>query len=401
MSGALDRLASRGVFGIKPGLESIRALCGRLGDPQRDFRAVHVAGTDGKGAVCAMLDACMRGAGLRTGRYTSPHLLHIAERFFIDGAPADIATLEGLAAETERAAAATGRDITFFEALTAMAFLLYSRAKPDFAIIETGLGGRLDATNICRSAACAITRVGLDHCALLGGTVEEIAAEKAGIIKPGVPVVLGANGASVVETVRAAAERAGAPFVYAPQIADESEIPEGFPLGGGFNRENAVTAIAVLKTLGLGSRETISGMRDTVWPGRFQRAGRFLVDGAHNPPAARALADSLGGGRRELVAGFCADKDVDAVLALLAPHVSRAYAVPIRNPRSLDPETLAAKMRAAGMEAEARGSLREALDASAGETLVCGSLFLAGEALGELGAYPWPLPGTDNGEMKT
>ncbi|MBR1921296.1 MAG: bifunctional folylpolyglutamate synthase/dihydrofolate synthase, partial [Kiritimatiellae bacterium] len=189
MTDFLEKLSARRRFGMKPRLDAMRAVCASLGEPQAEARAIHVAGTNGKGAVCAMLDACLRAQGLSVGRYTSPHLVRLAERFFLDGRPVDDATLERAAKEV---AAVAPADLTFFEALTAVTFLLFARARPDYAVLETGLGGRLDATNVCCPALCVITRIGLDHCEWLGDTVEKIAAEKAGIVKPGVPVVLGA-----------------------------------------------------------------------------------------------------------------------------------------------------------------------------------------------------------------
>lgn len=404
--GFLSALAARRRFGMRPGLDSISALCRALGDPQREFPSVHVAGTNGKGAVAAILDAALRGAGLRAvGRYTSPHLVSLNERFFIDGAPADDATLEHLARRVDDAATELPRDceLTFFEALTAVAFLLYAERQSETAILECGLGGRLDATNVCAPRLCVITKIGLDHCDWLGDTVEKIAAEKAGIVKRGVPVVLGRNEPRVVDVIRRAADEKGAPFVYAPDVACEAEIPASFSLAGAFNRENAVTAIAALKTLGVAT--DVAAFGRVVWPGRFQNVGRFIVDGAHNPPAARALASAL----REhagdaaahgftLVFGACADKDVGAVLRTLAPFVKKAFAVRTNNPRSLEADALAAKMREAGIpEATPCASLKEALG-NAGDAaptsktprvLVCGSLFLAGEALVELGAAPW------------
>ena len=391
-SGFLEELAARRRFGMKPGLDSMRKICAALGNPERRVRAIHVAGTNGKGAVCAIIDAALREAGFRCGRYTSPHLVRINERFLLDGEPLSDAALEAAA---ERVSAVAPEVLTFFEALTAVAFLVYSESGCDWTVLETGLGGRLDATNVCESELCVITRVGLDHCDWLGGTVEEIAAEKAGIAKPGVPVVLGANVESVRRVVEARAEAIGAPFVYAPDVADESEIPRGFPLAGRFNRENAVTAIAALKTLseygkvrGKVFPATLSG---TVWPGRFQRIRNFIIDGAHNPPAAEALAaalDETGEGPFNLVAGFCADKDAAAVLKILAPRVSRGIAVKTNNPRSLEADETARLMSEAGIDARAASSLREALAlCGPGKTVVCGSLFLAGEALVELGGY--------------
>lgn len=393
-------LLQRRRFGMKPGLDAIRAVCAELGDPQKRFRSIHVAGTNGKGAVTAILDSCLRAAGLQTGRFTSPHLVRLNERFFLDGRPLGDEVIDAEAARVEAALSRLGDavpEFTFFEALTAVAFLLYARFRPDFAILETGLGGRLDATNVCVPALCVVTRIGLDHCDWLGDTVEKIAAEKAGIVKAGTPVVLGRNAPEVRAVVKARADELGAPFVYAPDVADESEIPVGFSLAGAFNRENAVTAIAALKTLGRWNDAVRGGFAAVTWPGRFQRVGDFIVDGAHNPPAAAALAEALGAAgfaprSLSMVAGFCSDKDVAAVLGALAPFVGRGFAVKTVNPRSLSAEDAAAAMSAAGIESVPCESLRDALSRArglGGKTLVCGSLFLAGEALVELGAYPW------------
>ena len=348
-----------------------------------------------------------REEGLRIGRYTSPHLVKINERFFLDGAPVDDATLDCIAEKVSKVLIPHPSSLfpspTFFEALTAVAFLLYAEAKVDYAILECGLGGRLDATNVCEPELCVITRIGLDHCDWLGDTVEKIAAEKAGIIKPGVPVVLGRNDPSVRAVIESRAREVGAPFHYAPDLANESEIPEAFPLVGSFNRENAVTALAALRTLFRGGRSlstAIEGFRHVRWPGRFQRIGNFIVDGAHNPPAARALravleTEDFRQKTIDMICGFCGDKDVDEVLSILAPIVKKGCAVRTNNPRSLSAEETAAKMRAAGIDAVPCASLKEAVELAGQKTgdgrrtLICGSLFLAGEALVELGAYPW------------
>ena len=420
MSDFLDRLAARRRFGMRPSLDAIRGICAALGDPQLKFRAIHVAGTNGKGAVCAILDAALRAGGLRIGRYTSPHLVRINERFFLDGAPIADEVLERAADKVFHADSSSNSiyGLTFFEALTAVAFLVYAEAKVDYAVLETGLGGRLDATNVCRPELCVITKIGLDHCDWLGDTVEKIAAEKAGIIKKGVPIVLGKNDPAVVAVVKARASEVGAPFVYAPDVADESEIPDGFSLVGSFNRENAVTAIAALKTLGL-TKGMAEGLGNVVWPGRFQRVGRFIIDGAHNPPAARALAAALrkyapfAGSVPMLVAGFCGDKDVDETLRILAPLVKKGIAVRTNNPRSLDPAELARKMESAGISAISCDSIQLALEklgsvpqktgsvpkCEAVDVLICGSLFLAGEALAALGAFPWQTDRFDAAEI--
>ena len=424
----LDELAARRRFGMKPGLETIRNLCAALGDPQLKFKAIHVAGTNGKGAVCAILDAALRAASrirdqgsgigdqkLRVGRYTSPHLVKINERFFLDGAPVDDAILERIAEKVEHSIVRLRltTTTTFFEALTAVAFELYAEAKVDYAILECGLGGRLDATNVCDPALSVITRVGLDHCDWLGDTVEKIAAEKAGIVKPGVPVVLGRNEPEVVEVIRRRAEEVGAPFHYAPDLANESEIPSDFSLPGAFNRENAVTALAALRVLKHSNTQTLKQFSHVVWPGRFQRVGNFIVDGAHNPPAARALrtaleAEDFRQKTLDLICGFCGDKDVGEVLSILAPVVKKGYAVRTNNPRSLSAAETAANMRAVGIDAVPCASIREAIDRASGtsnlkhsntQTLICGSLFLAGEALVELGAYPWDSSRFDLSEL--
>ena len=412
----LAELAARRRFGMKPGLDAIRTLCAVLGDPQLSVPAVHVAGTNGKGAVCAMLDACLRETGLRVGRYTSPHLVALNERFFLDGRPVSDNVLEDCSARVSAAVSSPpASDLTFFEALTAVAFLLYARERVDALVLETGLGGRLDATNVCAPILTVITRIGLDHCDWLGDTVEKIADEKAGIIKPGVPIVLGRNVDSVVAVIRSRAAEVGAPFHYAPDLASETEIPADFSLAGTFNRENAVTALAALKVLSSRLPRSSSpvphppslaaGFARVVWPGRFQRVGRFLVDGAHNPPAARALASALAEqGLRDLtlVCGFCGDKDVAETLRILKPHIARALAVKTNNPRSLSPEDLAGRLVSVGIPAEPCASLAAAIgradDASGRTVLVCGSLFLAGEALVALGAYPWPLTRFDPSE---
>ena len=503
----LEDLAARRRFGMKPGLDTIRAACAALGNPERRIgKTIHVAGTNGKGATCAILDACL-GTVARVGRYTSPHLVKLNERFFLAGAPIADEVLER-ASEKVRV---LDMEMTFFEALTAVAFLVYAEARPDWTILETGLGGRLDATNVCGPTLSIITRIGLDHCDWLGDTAEKIAAEKAGIIKPGVPVVLGRNEPSVRAVVERRARDLGSPFFYAPDLASESEIPSSFSLAGRFNRENAVTALAALKVLfhshlvnhQIGEStnrridesgavpaeidestnrridEFLPGFARVVWPGRFQRVGSFLIDGAHNPPAARALAAALSelldpatspshpltpspSHPLTLIAGFCGDKDVEETLRILAPYVSRAIAVRTSNPRSLAPEVLAAKMKSVGIDAISADSLHSAIELAgtvpdssirrfvdssiptgtvpdssirrfvdssiptgtvpdssirrfvdssiptgtvpdsrhqAPSTLICGSLFLAGDALVELGACPWETDRRDASEL--
>ena len=397
-------------FGVKPGLEAIRAACAAMGDPQEALRVVHVAGTNGKGAVCALIDSALRAAGFRTGRYTSPHLVALNERFFLDGSPVPEPALDSAFLQLPQPSTLNPQpSLTYFELLTATAFALYSRERVDYLVLETGLGGRLDATNVVRKPeVCVITRIGLDHCDWLGHTIAEIAAEKGGIIKPDVPVVLGAMPDEARQVLERIAAERHAPCIYAPAAVGpvnfshkEHKGRKGYlALGGTFNLENAVTALAALKVLGIGCEAIGRGFSSVVWPGRFQHVAycgkRFLVDGAHNPPAMRALVDSLKAEPgtvkdsffvRTVICGFCGDKDVAANLAILREVADVGIAVPVRNPRSLSPERTAELMRKAGFaDVRACMSVSEALDAAPDCTVVCGSLFLAGEALAAMGA---------------
>jgi len=209
----LQKLAERRRFGMRPGLETIRALLERLGNPERDVAAIHIAGTNGKGAVAALCESVLRAAGYPVARYTSPHLVSVNERFLVNGAPADDAALERAAADVEPAVRAVERalqtEVTFFECLTALGFVLFRRAGVRLVALEAGLGGRLDATNVVTPLVSVITRIGLDHCDWLGDTVEKIAGEKAGIIKPGRPVVCAAMPDGAKAVVAGAAAAAG------------------------------------------------------------------------------------------------------------------------------------------------------------------------------------------------
>ena len=402
-------------FGMRPGLDTIRAVMAALGNPQDTLRCIHIAGTNGKGAVAAMLDSVLRAAGYRVVRYTSPHLVAINERFFIDGEPVADDALAAVADEVLSVIARLERDqgleVTFFEALTAVAFVLFARARPDVTVLETGLGGRLDATNIIASPLVSvITRIGLDHCDWLGTTHAAIATEKAGIVKPGCPVVCGAMPPEALDAIRRVAVEKGSPLT----VSQPWTPPAGFALLGAFQEENAATVKAVLDMLPftIPDGAISDGLARVVWPGRCQRVAKdgvtYIVDGAHNPDGATALARVLGGmAPVGLVAGFCGDKDVSGHLRTLAPHVSRAWAVPIRNDRSLAPDDVVARMGTAGIaDATPCATVPEALSAAAAwarETgtpvVVCGSLFLVGEALVALDAYPWRLRSPDANEL--
>ena len=438
----LQQLAERRRFGMRPGLETIRSLLDRLGNPERDIAAIHIAGTNGKGAVAALCESVLRAAGFPVARYTSPHLVRVNERFLINGAAVGDAALEAAALEVEAAVCAVEAErrteVTFFECLTAVAFVLFRRAGVRLVAMETGLGGRLDATKVVTPLVSVITRIGLDHCDWLGDTVEQIAGEKAGIIKPGRPVVCAAMPDEARAVIASTAAQRRALFVDAAETVsaavtrsgldgqtlsittqDRALPPVRLPLAGAFQVENVCAAAAALETvsgcgLEIPDAAFVKGFESVCWPGRFQLAAKeppVIVDGAHNPGGAQALRQALKSCRVKaplgLIAGFCGDKDVLTYLRVLAPGVKRAWGVATANPRSLTAEQTVGFMRLAGIdEANACGSVPEALAAARkwaaqadGVVLVCGSLFLAGEALVALRAFPWTSDRSDANEL--
>ena len=299
-----ERLFALKARGVSFGIDRMRAFAAALGHPERAVPVLHVAGTNGKGSVTAMLSAILRAAGRRTGMYTSPHLVRLGERVQVDGLPlteaeilAYVAELEPKAAEMERAQ--PGEAPSFFEFMTAMAFLQFARRGCEAAVIEVGLGGRLDATNIVTPEVCIITSIGLDHCELLGGTLAEIAAEKAGILKPGVPVVMGRLPAEAEAVVRRVAQERGAPLSSVRDIfGDDVETYPRPALEGDYQRMNAATATLAARVtagkFGLTEAHIAAGLAGVSWPGRWQRGrladGRLIVlDASHNPEGAAVL----------------------------------------------------------------------------------------------------------------
>jgi dihydrofolate synthase/folylpolyglutamate synthase len=392
-------------FGIKFGLENISTIVERLGHPERAFRSIHVAGTNGKGSVTAMVDAALRAAGHRSARYTSPHLIDLSERFVIDGRPVDADDLAA-AIETVRAAIddlrARGRlDVqpTFFEVTTAVAFELFRRAGVEMAVLEVGLGGRLDATNVVRPpelVATAITSIAFDHQLYLGSTLREIALEKAGIIKPGVPVVVGPLEPEAAAAIEETAARRCAPLIRA-----SGPDCEGMTVGlaGAHQRANAAVAVRLLQIADASgvvvSRRAIeAGLAEPQWPGRLDvrrlAGGReMLLDAAHNPAGAASLASYLkadGGVPRPLVFAAMRDKDVIGMFAALLPAVGQLIVTRASNARSADPASLAeqARIAAPALPITIAPDLGEALDAAwRADTriVVAGSIFLLGDVM--------------------
>lgn len=416
---ALEFLLSLETLGIKLGLDNIRRLLADFDRPDRAFHSIVIAGTNGKGSVTAMVERALRAAGWRTGRYTSPHLVSLNERFAIDGTPVSDEMLRESAGRLRSAALRMDPLPTFFESTTAIACDVFRSAGVDVAVMEVGLGGRLDATNALEPIATAITAVDFDHQNLLGSTIEEIAREKAGIIKPGVPVVLGANPAAVQEIVRGAAFARRAPLLAADEGIEVSErFVEGrllldvrtararygpLPLGlrGRHQLGNALTAIALCETIDRTSALAIpvsaieSGLRDVEWPGRLHvttwQGAAVLIDAAHNPSGARALAAYVAEVHGKLPFVFAAmrDKDIAGILEPLAPVMSSLTVTIPNTPRaaSLDELEAAARRAAPDVTVTRIASPAAALDHAtrAGNmAAVAGSLYLAGDILAAL-----------------
>ena len=412
---ALDFLYARTTGVWKFGLERVEAFLGALGDPHRRLRTVHVAGTNGKGSVCATIDAMLRAKGLRVARYTSPHLIDFRERFLIDGAavpPEQIVEfVRRWTPEVERLGA------TFFEATTAMAFDLFAGAGVDIAVIETGLGGRLDATNVLTPLVAAVTTIGIDHVEYLGATREEIAFEKAGIFKRGVPAVIGEPEPVIRDLLgRYAAEHGARPVrvVYGERAPTNVRVSgEGTsfefggrsfrtPLLGAHQAANAAVAVAMAaelpESLRPSDHELHAGLARVVLPGRFQRVGRFLFDVAHNPDGAQVLATTLRAIRPErpvvAVLSVLADKDWRGVMRALGPEIQHFVLTnaPTAPPsRAWDiPEPLAFA-RENGWSAEVIRDFDRAL-VKAGEAgatvLVTGSFHTVGDAMARLEVSP-------------
>jgi dihydrofolate synthase/folylpolyglutamate synthase len=399
---ALAWLYSLQRFGIKLGLENIERLLDELG--LRSARAsaktfgkvIHVAGTNGKGSVCAMIDSICRVRGYRTGLFTSPHLVTFRERIRVNGDMiSEDAVANGLTT-IRNLVANWDPHPTFFEVVTALALKHFSDTNVEIAILETGLGGRLDATNAVQSDVSVITPIDLDHEKWLGKTISEIAAEKAGIIKPGIPVVSASQQPEAEEVIRARAAKYGAPIQFVAEQYDQTPIA----LVGSHQKENAALAIAALRAakIDIDSLAIARGLSCIEWPARFQRWDeRIIIDGAHNPAAARALAGTwreiFGDQRATLVLAVLSDKDLRGICEALAPIASSVLLPKIRSERAAAPEELAKALAniAPPLPYSITPSIDEALTLARAKpdlTLITGSLHFAGEALACLRGEP-------------
>lgn len=416
---ALAYLFARTGASSKYGLERMRAFLATIGDPHRAVPVLHVAGTNGKGSTVATLDALLRATGRRVGRYTSPHLVDFRERVVVDGRPIAADDVVEFVARWTPAAESLGA--TFFEVTTALAFDAFARAAVDVAIIETGLGGRLDATNVVEPLVAAVTAIGFDHMELLGDTLPAIAGEKAGIFKAGAAAVVGELDPEIRALLaeRARATGAGPVRVVAQEtrvsdvVVDASgtrftlDGPLGraalaTPLIGRFQAQNVATALTILDAAGPEWRVSLdaaaAALPSVRLPGRFQRVGRHVFDVAHNPDGARVLAETLRatGAERPVAAvvAVLADKDWRGMLDALAPAVDRfVFTTAPTAPagRVWHPEEALAHARSRGLAAELVPAFDEALAraSTVGATvLVTGSFHTVGDAMARLQVDP-------------
>ena len=404
---AMEKVNHRLRFGIKPGLERVSALLEKLGNPQKKLKFVHVAGTNGKGTTCTLIASTLKAAGYRTGLYTSPYVLEFRERFQIDGKmiPQEelveqVQAVSAVADEME----ASGESITEFEFITALAFHWFAQRECDIVVLEVGMGGRFDATNVIDTPeAAAIASISLDHTAVLGDTVEQIAFEKAGIIKSSGTVVCYPDQQPSAQAVleKAARER-GADFRLAQlSIVKEQEIGlhsvRGGSIVGEHQVKNAVTALTALEVLqekgwSISTRAIQEGFAQARIPARMEILGRdplILLDGGHNPGCAAALREvltqHLSGKKLVAVMGMMADKDSRTALSILAPLFSAVRTLKPENPRSLSAEELAAEAATWCSDSQpCTDRLRAVEEAKqlAGEdgaVIICGSFYLAAE----------------------
>ena len=389
------------LFGMDFGTDRMRRLLGALGNPQRSFRAIHVVGSNGKSSTTRLADAVLRSQGTASGAYLSPHLRSWNERVLVGGAPVGEAAFTAAVARVAQAApgaAAGGGPVTQFEALTATAFLLLAEAGVAAAVVEAGLGGRLDATNVLDAPVTVCTSVGLEHTRWLGGTVGEIATEKLDVVAPGSTLVIPADLAPEAFDVAAAtAGRRDARLVVAP--ADSSLAPPGTPP---FLRANLALALAAchafLGAIDEGAAASVLSEGALDIPGRFEIAGRdplTILDGAHNPDGAAALARALAGASGPVVACVAVldDKDAEGIIGALCGVIDRFVLTSCAHPRSLAPEALGAVASRAGVEEfELAGEPHDALARAralagrGGTAVATGSLYLIADLGRERGA---------------
>lgn len=383
----IDWLYSTQFYGIKLGLDNVQRLLNELNLPAAGQKIIHVAGTNGKGSTCAFMHSILQAAGINAGLFTSPHLIHFGERIR-DGermiTPEEIAA--GIIRLRERVAGWDPHP-TFFELTLALALEWFAQRGNPWVVLETGLGGRLDATNAVMPVVSVITPIGWDHMDMLGDTLAQIAAEKAGIIKPGVPVISMRQADEVMEVMARTAEERGTVLTIVEAPWDEET-----GLAGSHQQWNAAMAVAALRVAGfeLDDEVIARGLREVQWPARFQEVSGCIIDGAHNIDAARVLAqtwrEEFGEEKAAIIFGAVAGKDTAAVLRELAPIAASWHFTGFESPRALGVETLREIWNGLGLEARAVATHARSADAlqavkAEARVLIAGSLYLAGETL--------------------
>jgi dihydrofolate synthase / folylpolyglutamate synthase len=417
-SEAIQFLYGLQMFGANFGLENTRKLAALAGNPQEKLRFIHVAGTNGKGSTCAMLESIYRVAGLRVGLFTSPHLVSFRERIQVNRQLIPENELVRLVEEVQPLLKQFHADnhLTLFEVVTVMALKFFAEQKCDLVIWETGLGGRLDATNIVTPLASVITNIAFDHQQWLGDTLEKIAAEKAGIIKPEIPVVTTTDEPSALAVIEKIAKEKNAPLKIVGKDAARRRLDSAarcpyLSLLGDHQRINAALALATVEILQnqipVSEKQIEIGLKNVKWPGRLQLiekadGQKFLLDGAHNVASAKILREALEKNfppkDRMLILGILRDKDWQEICEILSPLAAKIFLVPVASERSASPKELAEICRIANPAAEifVYGSLKEALEKSGSRgrsphqnfIIITGSLYLVGEALELLGFSP-------------
>ena len=403
---AIQFLYGLQLFGANFGLERAHKLAALAGNPQEQLRFIHVAGTNGKGSTCAMLESIYRAAGLRVGLFTSPHLVSFRERIQVNRHLISEAEIVRLVAEIQPLLKEFSSDNhpTMFEVVTVMALKYFAEQKCNLVIWETGLGGRLDATNIVTPLASVITNIAFDHQQWLGDTLAKIAAEKAGIIKPGVPAVTAEDKPEALRAIETMANKVGSPLTSI-ENNPVSSIQHPASLLGDHQKLNAALALATVevlqKQISVCESQIRAGLANVNWPGRLQLVQKpggqkILLDGAHNVAGAEtlraALKKDLAGSRPVFIFGALADKNWPDICRLLAPLAAKVFTVPVASERTAKASELADYFHSANPAAVAIvcDNLADALTASKDEpfVVITGSLYLVGEALEQLGFSP-------------
>lgn len=408
LTALLEKLYARRRFGIRPGVDRVSTLLSRLGNPQKQFRSIHVVGTNGKGSTSAFLSSILRCAGHRTALFSSPHLVRFSERFLINGAECPT---DKLARNLEAVLAVAPEEATFFEITTALAALVFSGEMVELAVIEAGMGGRSDATAAYYGVMTIITPIAVDHAEYLGATLAEIADEKAGIIEPDTKVICAEQHGTVREVIEKRSRAANSELMcmgrdfsaawnqhgsldYIGLNTSLTRLAPGIP--GRYQAQNAALALAAAESLDSAGRAVdadalVRGVASACWPGRMELIPGnppLLLDGAHNPAGSAALAEALPDypcTRILLVTGVCSDKDIDQMYAPLIPLVERIYTVTPSVDRALDCEALSRWFAGAGVDSRPCGTVVNGIQTARGESapgdmiLVCGSLFIVGE----------------------